>query len=150
MTNFWKSFIVAFALVGVSSAAYPGRPDAHNLANLFFRSRMSARDPAVTMACFSDYMIKTNDVGEAYGEAYNQCLVDAKDGRKLIEQEMSGHRADIVHSSQDVCKSLNTCNGLNTTLAIFSCHAEIVSIANKWLPIGEFPHSFLVNEMFGN
>ncbi|XP_005179054.1 mucin-5AC [Musca domestica] len=128
MNGVLKSFLVAFVLVHAADAALPG---GHNLANLFFRSRMVSRDPAVTMACFNDYMVKSNDISETYSEDYNQCLVNAKDGRKLIEEEMKVERGNIVQSAQEVCSSIKTCNSMNSTLGIFSCHADIGAKSTK-------------------
>ncbi|XP_061393752.1 UV excision repair protein RAD23 homolog [Musca vetustissima] len=128
MNSFLKSFIVALVLLQITDAALPG---GHNLANLFFRSRMVSRDPAVTMACFNDYMVKSNEIGETYSEDYNLCLVNAKDGRKLIEEEMKVERSAIVQSAQEVCQSVQTCNNMNSTLGIFSCHADIGAKTTK-------------------
>lgn len=132
MNGFFKSLLVACALVQVSQAVYPmSAPNTQSLAHLFFRSRLANQDPEVSMACFTDYIFKSNEVGESYGNEYNQCLVDAKAGRKGIESEMADKRIDIAQSSENVCKRLSTCNGLNTTLEIFNCHAKIVSITKN-------------------
>ncbi|XP_073836479.1 uncharacterized protein [Musca autumnalis] len=129
MNTFLKSFIVALVLVQINDAA--AVPPGHNLANLFFRSRMVSRDPAVTMACFNDYMVKSSDISATYSEDYNQCLVDAKDGRKLVEQEMTMQRSVIVSSAQEVCQNIKTCNAMNSTLGIFTCHADIGAKSTK-------------------
>lgn len=128
MNGVWKFLLLACALMHVSQPVYTlGSGSPQNLASLFFRSRMASKDPAVTMACFADYIVKSNDVSEAYSTSYNQCLVDAKLGREGIEVAMSDDRSNIANTSVGVCKRLETCNNLTSTLDVFNCHANIVS-----------------------
>lgn len=125
MNSLVIKFLLSCALVQVSYGLYP---NPQNVANLFFRSRMGSQNPATSMACFSNYIAKSNEVGEGYGNDFNQCLVDTRNGRKAIEVEMDGKRIDIEANSQAICKRLSTCDGLNTTIEVFNCHAKIVSI----------------------
>ncbi|XP_065360747.1 threonine-rich protein [Calliphora vicina] len=126
MNSLVINFILACALLHVACGVYPMSPqDPQNLAHLFFRSRLASQDPAVSMACFSNYIVRSNEVSEAYGRDYNQCLLDAKAGRQAIEAEMVDKRIAIGDSSQAICKRLSTCDGLNSTLEVFNCHARI-------------------------
>ncbi|XP_013100463.1 uncharacterized protein LOC106082468 [Stomoxys calcitrans] len=128
MNIFGKVFIVFFTTVLINHVS---AQTSHNLANLFFRSRMASQDPAVTVACFNEYMMATSVVGEAYSSGYNQCLMTAKEGRDVVETEMANGRSLIVENSQDVCHSMTKCNEENTTLGIFNCHAQIGAMNTK-------------------
>ncbi|XP_023292471.2 uncharacterized protein LOC111675852 [Lucilia cuprina] len=126
MKSFVFNCIWTCALVHLAYGVYPmPGPNPQNLASLFFRSRLASQDPAVSMACFSDYIVKSNTVGETYGRDYNQCLINAREGRQNIETEMIDKRIAIGESSQGICKRLSTCDGLNSTLEVFNCHARI-------------------------
>lgn len=115
------------ALAQVVYGVYP-MTSHQNTPNIFSRSRLPPKDPVVSMACFSQYIVKSNEVSEAYSRNYNQCLLDAKSGRQAIEAEMIDKRIAIEEISQGICKRLSTCDGLNSTLEVFNCHAKIVSM----------------------
>ncbi|XP_075160704.1 uncharacterized protein LOC142233600 [Haematobia irritans] len=128
MNQCGKLFICLLILV---ISGHVSAQSSHNIANLFFRSRMSSQDPAVTMACFNEYMITTSAVGESYSSSYNKCLMDAKAGRDTIESEMAPARSKIIENAKDVCHTMSLCNEKNSTLGIFTCHSEIGAMNTK-------------------
>ncbi|KAM7355045.1 uncharacterized protein ACRADG_001274 [Cochliomyia hominivorax] len=104
---------------------------AQNSPSIFTNSRLIPRDPVNSMACFSHYIEQSNEVGETYSLNYNQCLVNAKEGRQAIENEMVDKRLTILEISQGICQRLSNCDSLNSTLDVFSCHAKIGSNNTK-------------------
>uniref|UniRef100_W8C354 Protein TsetseEP domain-containing protein n=1 Tax=Ceratitis capitata TaxID=7213 RepID=W8C354_CERCA len=100
-------------------------PSQRGLAHLLFTSRISALNPQVSVACFTDYIAHSNAISEAYGQDYKGCLLEASEERKHIDESSAVERREIVDASEAVCASLRACNKLNTTLELFNCHTKI-------------------------
>ena len=129
MHKFLKGCVIACMLVQVSVAIFPMSTagNGQSLANLFFNSRVAHQDPALAVKCFMDYNLQMKNVIDNYGIEYNRCILDANDARRAVDNEMVGKRNAITTSSQEICRSLTTCDGLNSTLEMFTCHSQIVS-----------------------
>ncbi|TMW42928.1 hypothetical protein DOY81_011993 [Sarcophaga bullata] len=90
MHKFLRSCVIACMLVQVTVAIYPMTTagNGQSLANLFFNSRLAHQDPALAVKCFMDYNLQIKNVIDNYGRAYSGCILDAKDARKAVDNEM--------------------------------------------------------------
>ncbi|XP_017482181.1 PREDICTED: uncharacterized protein LOC108371182, partial [Rhagoletis zephyria] len=100
-------------------------PSQKGLVRLLFTSRITALNPQVSVACFTDYIAYSSAIGEAYGRKYKSCLLEASEERKQIDSDSVLERREIVEASEAVCSSLRMCNDLNNTLELFNCHTKI-------------------------
>lgn len=130
MHTFLRACVIACMLVQVTLAIFPMSTagNGQNLANLLFNSRLAHQDPAMAVKCFMDYNLQMKNVIDNYGSEYSRCILDAKDARKAVDNEMVDKRNTITLSSQEICQSLTACDGLNSTLEMFTCHGQLVSI----------------------
>ncbi|XP_011205835.2 hybrid signal transduction histidine kinase B [Bactrocera dorsalis] len=108
-----------------------GLASQQGLARLLFTSRLTALNPQVSVACFTDYIGHSNSISEAYGQDYKQCLLEASEERKQIDGDSAKERQEVVDAAEAVCSSLRTCNELNNTLELFNCHTKIGSANTK-------------------
>lgn len=129
MPKFLSGCVIACMLVQVSVAIFPMSTagSGQSLANLFFNSRLAHQDPTLAVKCFMDYNLQMKSVIDNYGKEYSGCILEAKDARKAVDNEMVDKRNAITTSSQEICQSLTACDGLNSTLEMFTCHGQIVS-----------------------
>lgn len=105
-----------------------GLSSQQGLARLLFTSRITALNPQVSVACFTDYIGHSNSISETYGQDYKHCLLEASEERKQIDSDSAKERRIVVAAAEAVCKSLRACNEHNNTLELFNCHTKIVSI----------------------
>ncbi|XP_018801862.1 PREDICTED: uncharacterized protein LOC108976895 [Bactrocera latifrons] len=108
-----------------------GLPSQQGLARLLFTSRITALNPQVSVACFTDYIRHSNSISEAYGQDYKQCLLEASEERKQIDDDSARERQEVVHAAEAVCSSLHACNEVSNTLELFNCHTKIGSANTK-------------------
>ncbi|XP_014102935.2 uncharacterized protein [Bactrocera oleae] len=108
-----------------------GLPSQQGLARLLFTSRLTALNPQVSVACFTDYIGHSNSISEAYGQDYKQCLLEASEERKQIDGDSVKERHEVVDAAEAVCSSLRICNEQNNTLELFNCHTKIGSENTK-------------------
>ncbi|XP_011195546.2 uncharacterized protein LOC105220756 [Zeugodacus cucurbitae] len=108
-----------------------GLPSQQGLARLLFTSRITALNPQVSVACFTDYIGHSNSISEAYGQDYKHCLVEASEERKQIDGVSAKERREVVEASEVVCSSLRACNEHNNTMELFNCHTKIGSENTK-------------------
>ncbi|XP_054733799.1 uncharacterized protein LOC129241482 [Anastrepha obliqua] len=104
------------------SAALPSH---QGLARLLFTSRITALNPQVSVACFTDYIAHSSAIAKAYSRDYKSCLLEASEEHKRIDGESVVERREIVEASETVCRSLRSCNEHNSTLELFNCHTKI-------------------------
>lgn len=129
-----KPLIILAAMLVASTEAlmkplppYVGMPTQDGLTRLFFSSRVTRRDPMISMSCFAGYIGESNLIAEQYSGAYSACLKDAQRSRRGIDIDFLPARRSIELSAESVCRALTKCNKVNGTLDSFNCHAAAVS-----------------------
>lgn len=106
---------------------YVGLPTQDGLTRLFLNSRVTRRDPRISVACFAGYIGESNLIAENYSASYTGCMREAQDSRRGIDLDFLPTRRKIEQSALRVCSALNACNKVNSTLDSFNCHANAVS-----------------------
>ncbi|ALC42955.1 CG16762, partial [Drosophila busckii] len=125
-----KVFTLLLAVIAAAKAVnirplppYVGLPTQDGLTRLFFNSKVTRRDPRVSVACFAGYIGESNLIAEQYSGAYSGCLQQAQDARRGIDNDFLHTRHKIELSARSVCASLTYCSRVNGTLDSFNCHA---------------------------
>ncbi|XP_017011602.2 uncharacterized protein [Drosophila takahashii] len=127
--------LLLIALVALSPAEgisrplppYVGLPTQDGLTRLFLNSRVTHRDPFASVACFGGYIGESNLIAELYSNNFTNCLKTSTNSRRGIDADFLATRRTIRLSSERVCQELSACNGINSTLASFKCHANVGS-----------------------